>query len=76
MIARGKAVTVGTILIGCYVSFFICGDTLKSFGNQLSSGLALSPGQAEKNQRCLTPYIIYSLHPEDSHLSFEFLCQG
>jgi hypothetical protein len=42
MIARGKAVTVGTILIGCYVSFFICGDTLKSFGNQLSSGLVIS----------------------------------
>lgn len=27
------------------------------------------PGPAEKNQKCLIPYIIWGLHPENSHLS-------
>lgn len=48
MISSGQSSDIKTILVGCDVSFSIFDETLKNFGDQLSSGLAIPSSQVSQ----------------------------
>lgn len=56
VIGRGQSSDTSTGLLGYYVSFIIFGEALKNFRDQLSSGLALSPGQGSQELTQLQTY--------------------
>ena len=53
MVGSGQSSDISTILIGCYVSFIIFGETLKNYIDQLSSGPVISSAQVSRGLSAL-----------------------